>query len=108
MRSRWLGAVMLLWGAPAAGQVLSLPEALARAERGAYGNRIADGQAMVARSQGTAALRGIPPTVRLETGFVRTTDPIGAFGTALRQRRISQADFDPARLNYPAGTDNYV
>jgi hypothetical protein len=25
----------------------------------------------------------------------------------LRQRRISQQDFDPQRLNYPAAVDNY-
>jgi len=106
--TRWWMLALLAAAAPAEGQQLTLGEALARAGRGSFSNRVADGHAVVARSQGTAALRGILPTVRLETGFMRTTDPIGAFGTSLRQRRISQADFDPARLNYPAGTDNYV
>jgi outer membrane protein TolC len=108
MRKGWTAVAALLWAAPVPAQVLSLPDALARAEEFAYGNRIAAGQASLARSQGRAALRGILPTVRLEAGFVRTTDPIGAFGTALRQRRISQADLDPGRLNYPADTDNYL
>jgi len=108
MIGRWLTAVLLVTATPASGQLLTLGDALARADAGAYGNRIAEGQATVARSQGTAALRGILPTVRLETGFLRTTDPIGAFGTSLRQRRIDQAAFDPARLNYPPATDNYV
>src|SRR5690606_1456188 len=40
--------------------------------------------------------------VRLESGYGRTTDPIGAFGTTLRQRAIRQQNFDPARLNHPA------
>lgn len=87
---------------------LTLEGALARAERGAYGNRIAAGQAAAAQAQEVAALRGVLPTIRVESGWLRTTDPIGAFGTALRQRRIAQQDFDPARLNHPDAVSNYV
>ena len=46
--------------------------------------------------------------MRFDAGFVRTTDPIGAFGTTLRQRTITQQDFDPRLLNYPAATNNYT
>jgi outer membrane protein TolC len=53
-------------------------------------------------------LRGILPSTRFEAGYVRTTDPIGAFGTLLRQRVIAQDDFDPARLNYPSVASNYT
>jgi outer membrane protein TolC len=53
-------------------------------------------------------MRGILPALRVETGYLRTTDPIGAFGTTLRQRVITQQDFDPGRLNYPAATPNYL
>jgi outer membrane protein TolC len=60
------------------------------------------GEAAAQAGEGLKALRGILPTVRLESGYARTTDPIGAFGTTLRQRSITQQDFDPARLNYPA------
>lgn len=108
MRWAWAGAALLLGAGALPAQTLTLPEALERAETHAFGNRIADGQAAAARSSATAALKGVLPTIRLESGFVRTTDPIGAFGTALRQRRIGQADFDPSRLNYPGETDNWV
>jgi outer membrane protein TolC len=53
-------------------------------------------------------LRGILPSTRFEAGYIRTTDPIGAFGTLLRQRVIGQDDFDPSRLNYPAVASNYT
>lgn len=82
-------------------QALTLRDALARADAGAFANRAADGAADAADARTVAALRGILPSVRLESGFARTTDPIGAFGTTLRQRAITPADFDPARLNYP-------
>jgi outer membrane protein TolC len=92
----------------AAQQPLSLQQALERAQAANFGNRMAAAQARAQGSSELAALRGILPTVRIEAGYARTTDPIGAFGTALRQRRISQQDFDPQRLNYPDAVDNYT
>jgi outer membrane protein TolC len=87
---------------------LTLAEALQRADAGAYANRIGRGEAAAQGGARLQALRGILPTVRLESGYARTTDPIGTFGTTLRQRVITQQDFDPARLNYPAATANYT
>src|ERR1039458_2479327 len=55
-------------------------------------------------AQAIAPLHGILPSARVEASIVRTDDPVGAFGTELRQRRIAQADFDPSRLNFPALT----
>ena len=86
---------------------LTLRDAIARADRDAFAVRIAEGSASSQHGQATGALRGVLPTLRLEGGFVRTNDPIGAFGTALRQRAIHQADFDPARLNRPPAISNY-
>jgi len=84
-----------------------LAEALAMAEHGAFAVRIAEGEA-TERSAGTlAALGGILPTLRVESGLSRTTDPIGAFGTTLRQRAITQADFNPATLNHPAVAEDW-
>ena len=60
------------------------------------------------RAQAIAPLKGVLPSVRFDAGFMRTTDPIGAFGTTLRQRTITQQDFDPRRLNYPAAANNYT
>ena len=93
---------------PAQERPLTLADALRRADAGAYANRIAAGEARVQAGEGMRALQGILPAVRFEAGYARTTDPIGAFGTTLRQRAITQQDFDPARLNYPGVTPNYA
>jgi outer membrane protein TolC len=94
--------------APVAAQVMPLSEALARADAAAFANRIERAKADAQASGATTALRGILPTLRFEGGYLRTTDPIGAFGTTLRQRRIEASDFDPNRLNYPSVSSNYV
>jgi outer membrane protein TolC len=104
----WLGlAAMFGAAAPAAQAQLSLRQALQEADRAAYANRAAAGTADAARAQRLAPLKGILPSARLEAGYVRTTDPIGAFGTTLRQRAVTPAAFDPQRLNYPAAVGNY-
>jgi outer membrane protein TolC len=90
-----------------AGAQLTLREAFQRADHAAYGNRIAAGAASAQRAQTLAPLKGILPNVRLEAGYVRTTDPIGVFGSTLRQRAVTPANFDPQRLNYPAAMANY-
>lgn len=112
MVKQWLGMLFLASVAlprPAtARQELTLAEALRRADTEAYANRIADGNATASSAGSIAALRGILPSVRVESGWARTTDPIGAFGTTLRQRSITQADFDPARLNFPSPVSNYA
>jgi outer membrane protein len=89
-------------------QRLTLEDALRRADRDGYANRMASGEADVGAAQQVAAMQGVLPKVWLEGGYARTTDPIGAFGVALRQRRIGMEDFDPARLNDPAAAGNYA
>jgi outer membrane protein TolC len=103
-----VGAMVIGALAASAQQPLTLAEALRRADEAAYANRTADAHARAQSAQSLAALRGILPTARLEAGWVRTSDPTGAFGTTLRQRTITQADFDPARLNHPAPIGNYA
>jgi outer membrane protein len=88
-------------GSAGAQQPMSLGRALELAGDGAYGVRIAEGEARERSSGRFEALQGVLPTVRLESGYMRTTDPVAAFGLNLRQRTITQADFDPALLNYP-------
>jgi outer membrane protein TolC len=85
---------------------LRLADALAEADRHAFANRQADAGADGDRARARLPLAGILPSVRLEGGWMRTTDPIGAFGTTLRQRRVSPAAFDPASLNDPAPSNN--
>lgn len=93
---------------PLSAQVLTLDEAMSRAERHAYPVRVARATADAQRGQVTATLRGLLPSLRLDAGLLRTTDPIGAFGNTLRQRTITQADFDPRRLNYPGVSKNWM
>lgn len=93
----------LALAAPLAAQApLSLAEALRRADRAAYANRIAGGTARADQARAGAPLRGILPAARLEASWMRTDDPVAAFGTLLRQRGATPASFDPAVLNDPA------
>ncbi len=94
-------------GSQTATAQLPLAEALTLADRAAFPNRIAAAASETQRGQSMAPLRGILPTLRLESGYLRTTDPIGAFGTTLRQRSATAADFDPAHLNNPPATGNH-
>jgi len=76
------------------------------ADQHAFANRLAHAGTAgdVARVRQT--LPGILPSLHVESGVIRTTDPIGAFGTLLRQRLVTAAAFDPARLNDPAPITN--
>ena len=93
-------------GASAAPAQLTLRDAVTAADRSAFANRIAAARATAAEAQALAPLKGVLPSARIEAGYVRTTDPIGVFGALLRQRDISQASFDPRRLNYPDAVAN--
>jgi outer membrane protein len=95
------------FSARAAGAQHSLHDALQQADRAAFGNRIAAGATAAQTAQSLSPLKGILPSVRFEAGYVRTSDPIGVFGATLRQRTITQADFDPQRLNHPNAVGNY-
>ncbi len=113
--SRFIAVLLVLVLLPhsrAEGQVthplLRLDDAIQRARARAYANRGSRDMATAQHAAGLAAMRGILPSVRVDAGYVRTTDPIGAFGTTLRQRTIAQQDFDPARLNYPSPRPNYT
>src|SRR5512132_2552406 len=88
------------------GQTLSLADALRLAERSAYANRIAEADARAVEGRAGLALRGVLPALRAEGGYVRTTDPLGAFGATLRQRSVTSSAFEPARLNEPAAIGN--
>ena len=99
-------ATLALPGLLAAQSPLRLADALAEADRRAFANRQATANAASSRAQAALPLKGILPSARVEGGFVRTTDPIGAFGTTLRQRAVTPAAFDPARLNDPAPVNN--
>jgi len=89
-------------------QALSLGDAMRRGDEHAFANVAARGIARAQRAEATRALRGVLPTLRADAGFVRTTDPVAVFGITLRQRSITQTDFEPAKLNYPTPVPNYT
>jgi outer membrane protein TolC len=95
-------------GTPASARAqLPLRDAIRAADDAAFPNRIAAGHTTTRRGEALAPLRGMLPAVRLDAGYVRTTDPLSAFGLALQQRDITAANFDPGRLNFPAAVGNY-
>ncbi len=85
---------------------LSLGDAMREADQHAFGNRIAAATTAGDRARARLPLKGILPSARLEAGVIRTTDPIGAFGTTLRQRLVTPAAFEPAKLNSPSAVTN--
>ena len=105
-RTALRAALLLACPAGAAAQTLTLADALARAGQSAYPVRIAQGNAAAAAGGATMSLGGILPSVRVEASYLKTTDPLNAFGFTLRQRAVSLASFSPASLNYPAAIGN--
>jgi outer membrane protein TolC len=67
---------------------------------------MAAGQRQAQAGQALAPYRGILPTVRVEAGYLRTTDPLNAFGFLLRQRAVTPAAFAPSLLNDPEAIGN--
>jgi outer membrane protein TolC len=86
---------------------ITLAGALTRADSLAYANRIARASALGSHATAIAPLKGILPSVQFDAGYMQTTDPIGAFGTILRQRSATPAAFDPHALNFPAAARDY-
>ena len=80
---------------------LSLPEALRAAWSRQSG--LQAGQAMVdrARLEADAADALLLPTLQAQAGWMRTDEPMMAFGLKLNQARIAAPDFNPASLNHP-------
>ena len=101
----WLAAA-LPGGALRAQQPLTLGEALARADSLAWVNRAAAASAALSLAEQDRTLPGLLPSLRAEAGWMRTTDPLNAFGMTLRQRGVTQASFHPDALNYPEPTSN--
>ena len=114
MIRRLLLAAALAAAMPASAQTpppparLSLADALQRADRAGYANRGARATADAQRAQAGGAKRGVLPSVGADASLLRTTDPINAFGFALKQRGVSMASFAPAALNDPAAISNYA
>ena len=97
------GTLWILFAAAAvtSGQTLDLAQALRLADSAAFSNRMAVAREQAAAGADLAAWAGFAPNARIEAGFAATTDPLGAFGTRLGQRRVAMESFAPASLNDP-------
>ena len=100
-------ALMILKGVSAAGERLTLDEAVRtaltnnhelQAQRNA--NAAKGAEVGIARSP-------LLPKISLEERYMRTANPAYAFMTKLNQQRIEFSDFAPDTLNHPAAIDDF-
>jgi outer membrane protein TolC len=80
---------------------LSLREAVERARERNVDLRVAGARSDAARARARAAAAPLLPRLDLESGWSRTTDPVGAFGTKLRQGVFGPDDLAIDALNDP-------
>lgn len=96
--------VALAVATPARAQVerpISLETAVKTALAQGFELRIARAREEAARNGAREAASALYPNVSLESGLMRTSDPVAAFGTKLRQGRFGEADFATSVLNDP-------
>ena len=86
---------------------LSLSEAIRTAAEKNPKIHASYSQVEAAQSRITQARSGLLPQIYVSEAFNRTNNPMFAFGARLNQGRITQEDFDPARLNDPDSINNF-
>lgn len=86
---------------------LSLQQAIDRALADNPNLAIAEAERDIAGSYSKAASGPLWPRLDLQTGYVRSNDPVFVFGTKLRQGRFAPEDFDLQELNNPAAIDDW-
>ncbi len=86
---------------------VSLEEAIRTAEEGNSALRIARTREDMARAKARAATGQLLPSLDLTTGYLRSVDPVVAFGTKLRQGRFGPDDLAIDALNNPGGVSDF-
>jgi outer membrane protein TolC len=98
--------------APAAAQQgsrdLSLQGAVQEALAGNADLQVARMHARMAEAAAGGAKAPLWPQLDFQTGYVRSDDPVFAFGTKLRQKSFSADDLDIDRLNSPGPINNWA
>lgn len=87
---------------------MSLQEVLAITEEENFQVRMAESDIEKVRSQYRQTNATFLPQLSLEETGVYTNDPLNVFGFKLKQETVTQADFNPARLNAPDPYENYT
>jgi outer membrane protein len=88
-------------------RALSLDEAIAVALDGNAALAVAEARRDIASSHGRRAASPLWPQLALESGYVRSVDPVAVFGTKLRQGRFGPEDLDFEALNNPEAIDDW-
>ncbi|MDA0312066.1 MAG: TolC family protein [Gemmatimonadetes bacterium] len=86
---------------------ITLQDALAIAASSGPGVSGAAALAEAARQGRRREAAGLLPEVGIEFGAMRTSDPVAAFGSRLRQGRFTAQDFAPELLNDPAALTDW-
>jgi outer membrane protein TolC len=87
---------------------LSLQEAVEKALSNNAGIRIAKLDENIASANYKQTETAYLPQVALSYSAMTTNDPLNSFGFKLEQRTITPNDFNPALLNYPSGTSDFM
>lgn len=91
--------------APAA---ITVEEAVAEALEANGSLRAARARARAAVAEADAAEAFLWPALAADAGWARTNDPVGVFGTKLRQGRFQQTDLALDALNAPAPVSDWT
>lgn len=87
---------------------LSLEEAIERAEEQNFNIRQAKYDINKVQSQYRQTSASFLPQLSIEETGISTNDPLNVFGFKLKQEAVTQADFNPSRLNDPDAYDNFT
>jgi outer membrane protein TolC len=111
----------LLGAAPSMGQTQGIPQdtasvlelsvekALEQARSNSFPTRTADAEQDAATARKRQSLGVFLPRITATERGLATTDPVNAFGSKLRQERLTQQDFQPpSALNTPDRVDHFA
>ncbi|TYP92150.1 Outer membrane protein TolC [Fodinibius salinus] len=87
---------------------MSLQEALDITKKASFEVRMAEADMEKAKSQYRQTNATFLPQLSVEATGVSTNDPLNVFGFRLKQEAVTQADFNPSRLNDPDAYDNFT
>lgn len=89
-------------------RAIGLEEALSAARDHNAGLLVAGQATAGARARARSATSPLYPRVEVEAGWTRTADPVGVFGTKLRQGVFGQEDFAVGPLNDPKPIEDWT
>lgn len=93
--------------AAAAGEHLSLIEALSLAQQGNFDVQLAQSEKDAAQGEANKTNSIFLPQISASATYVATSDPLNVFGFKLKQSVVTPSDFNPTLLNDPKRYDNY-